>query len=145
MVLAVTVGVFVACGGSDPSGSPTTTTTKPQDIEMTAADFPNIQTMTKVDSYFVANKLGHQSAALAVARSPKGGKFPVGTLVQLVPQEAMAPAGFNPATHDWVLFFLNVSPAGTQITLAPTRSSTGKLGKELRIVVLAAAPKRDMI
>jgi hypothetical protein len=38
--------------------------------------------MTKVDSYFVANELGHFEEALAVARSPKGGTFPVGTVIQ---------------------------------------------------------------
>jgi mono/diheme cytochrome c family protein len=147
MVLAVTAGVFVACGGSDPSGSPSTTTTKPQDIEMTAADFPNIQTMTKVDSYFVANKLGHQSEALAVARSPKGGKFPVGTLIQLVPQEAMVKrrAGFNPATHDWEFFFLNVSPAGTQIVTRGTDKVVNRFGGNCASCHLAAAAKWDMI
>lgn len=148
VVLAVTAAVFVACGGSDPSGSPpSTTTTKPQDIEMTAADFPNIQTMTKVDTYFVGNELGHLSEALAVARSPKGGKFPVGTLVQLVPQEAMVKrrAGWNPATHDWEFFFLDVSPTGTKILTRGTDQVVNRFGGNCASCHLAAAPKWDMI
>ena len=146
MVLAVTVGVFVACGGSDPSAGPSTTT-RPQDVEMTSADFPNIPTMTKVDSYFVANKLGHLSEALAVARSPKGGKFPVGTLLQLVPQEAMVKrrAGWNPTTHDWEFFFLDVSPEGTKIVNRGADAVVNRFGGNCASCHLAADPKWDMV
>jgi hypothetical protein len=43
--------------------------------------------------------------------------YPVGTIIQLVPQEAMvkrAP-GFDPASNDWEFFALEVSPTGTTI------------------------------
>jgi hypothetical protein len=147
LVLAVTAAVFVACGGSDPSGSPPSTTTKPEDVEMTSADFPNIQTMTKVDSYFVGSRLGHLSEALAVARSPEGGKFPVGTLIQLVPQEAMVKhrAGWNPATHDWEFFFLEVSPLGTKIVNRGADQVVNRFGGNCASCHLAADPKWDMI
>lgn len=146
-MLAVTAAVFVACGGSDPSGSPSSTTTKPQDIEMTAADFPNIQTMTKVDSYFVGNELGHLPEALAVARSAKGGKFPVGTLIQLVPQEAMVKRrpGWNPATHDWEFFFLDVSPAGTKIVTRGADKVVNRFGGNCASCHIAADTKWDMV
>ena len=39
---------------------------------MTAADFPNINTLTKVGNHFVGNLLGHLDAALAVARLADG-------------------------------------------------------------------------
>src|SRR3954447_10190124 len=87
----MTALLLAACEGSGASSTGARRATKPpiEDIDMQAADFPNVNTMTKVDTYFVTNLLGHEQAALAVARSPKGGKFPVGTLIQLVPQEAM--------------------------------------------------------
>ena len=56
---------------------------------MQPADFPNIKTLTLVGNHYVGNLLGHLDAALAVANSPDGGVYPVGTIIQLVPQEAM--------------------------------------------------------
>jgi hypothetical protein len=147
LVLTMSVGVLVACGGSDPTGSPPSTTAVPRDIEMTAADFPNIQTLTKVDSYFVGNLLGDLDASLAVARSPKGGVFPAGTLIQLVPQEAMVKrrAGWNPATHDWEFFFLDVSPAGTQIVTRGADDVVNRFGGNCASCHLAADKKWDLI
>ena len=47
------------------------------------------------------------------ANNPDGGVYPVGTVIQLVPQEAMVKraAGFDPATNDWEFFSLDVSGA----------------------------------
>src|SRR3954466_4432409 len=115
----VALVALAACGGSGTAdvGDATATRANVEDIEMQAADFPNVHTMTKVDTYFVTNLLGHEREALAVARSPKGGKFPVGTLLQLVPQEAMVKRrpGWNAATHDWLVDFLDVTKDGTTI------------------------------
>ena len=104
------------------------TTVSTEDIDMTAADFPNINTLTKVHNHFVGNLLGHLDAALAVAHSPTGGVYPVGTLIQLVPQEAMVKrrAGWNAGSHDWEFFSLDVSPAGTKIL---TRGSSPVLNR----------------
>jgi hypothetical protein len=116
--------LFVACGGGSKSSSPSstapassTTTAPAEDAELSADDFPNINDMTKVDAHFIANFNGHLDEALAVARNPEGGRYPVGTLIQLVPQEAMVKrrAGFSPATNDWEFFFLDVSEKGTKI------------------------------
>jgi hypothetical protein len=114
--------LFVACGGSsshttDPPPSTTPTTVKVEDAKLRAADFTNVNSMTRVGDHFVANVNGHLAAALAVARSAKGGVYPVGTVLQLIPQEAMvkrAP-GFSPSTDDWEFFSLDVSAQGTRI------------------------------
>jgi hypothetical protein len=134
----VAVLIFAACsgGGGGDDGSAARASAAPgpsatvstEDIDMTAADFPNINTLTKVHNHFVGNLLGHLDAALAVAHSPTGGVYPVGTLIQLVPQEAMVKrrAGWNAGTHDWEFFSLDVSPEGTKIL---TRGSSPVLNR----------------
>jgi len=46
---------------------------------------------------------GHLAAVLAVAHKPKGAVYPVGTVLQLIPTEAMVKRhkGYSPATGDW--------------------------------------------
>jgi hypothetical protein len=145
----MTALLLVACGGSGASSTGTPRVTKPpvEDIDMQAADFPNVNTMTKVDTYFVTNLLGHEEAALAVARSPKGGKFPVGTLIQLVPQEAMVKrrAGWNPATHDWEFFFLDTSPAGTTVVTRGADNVANRFGGNCASCHLDAKPQWDLV
>src|SRR4029079_13473438 len=101
-----------------------------EDADLTAADFHNVNTMTRIGRHFITNVRGHLAEAVAVARSKTGGTYPVGTIIQLVPQEAMVKrrAGFSPATRDWEFFSLDVSAKGTRI-LSP---SGGKVVNRLR-------------
>lgn len=96
----------------------TTATTLPDDLEMQASDFVNVNDMTRVRGFFIDNPIGRLDEAVAVANSPEGGVYPVGTVIQLVPQEAMVKrkAGFSPFFGDWEFFELKVSAAGTEIT-----------------------------
>ena len=114
---------------------------------MQAADFTNIHRMTEVNGHFIANRLGHLDQALAVARSRKGGRYPVGTLIQLVPQEAMVKrrAGFDPATKDWEFFFLDVSPQGTKIVTRGTDKVVNRFGGNCASCHVAAAPQFDLV
>jgi hypothetical protein len=127
--IPVVVALAVACTSSgddsdaeagDAGGTAeaeATTTTEPEDLVMEADDFVNVNDMTPVRGFFVDNRLGHLEEAIAVANSPEGGQYPVGTIIQLVPFEAMvkrAP-GFDPASNDWEMFSLEVSPEGTEI------------------------------
>ena len=117
---AMTVALAVAFGACTGGSSDSATKAKPkprEDFEAQATDFQNLHTMTKVRGFYIDNRLGHLDEALAVANSPRGGTYPVGTIIQLVPQEAMVKReqGFSPATRDWEFFFLSVSPAGTEI------------------------------
>jgi hypothetical protein len=93
------------------------TTDDVDDAELSAASFGNINLMTPVGDHFVDNVRGHLAQALAVARSAKSGRYPVGTIIQLVPQEAMVKraSGFSPATDDWEFFSFDVSATGTRI------------------------------
>lgn len=86
-------------------------------IEVTEASFDCILDGTKVRKFYVKNLIGDLEASLAVANGEADLPYPPGTLLQLVPQEAMVKreAGFSSETRDWEFFFLEVSPAGTTI------------------------------
>jgi len=67
------------------------------------------------------NALGHDAEMLATARSATGGTYPVGTIVQLNPLEAMVKRaqGFDAASNDWEFFLFNGPPdGGTGVTIA---------------------------
>lgn len=124
----VVIAVIAACSsasddGDDEAGSDTSaadsseTTDEPEDFIIQAEDFVRLREMTPIRGFFIDNHLGHLDEAIAVAENPEGGVYPVGTVIQLVPQEAMvkrAP-GFDPASNDWELFALEVSEEGTTI------------------------------
>ena len=107
-----------APAGTSSTAAPTTTTTiADEDVVAQPADFKNLKDMTKVRGMFVDNLLGHLPEAVAIAENPEGGVFPVGTVIQLVPQEAMIKrkAGFSPAFGDWEFLELATSADGTVI------------------------------
>jgi hypothetical protein len=117
LVMAPVVLAFAGACATSSNPTAVTTTSEPEDYAMRAEDFVSLQDMTTVRGFFVDNRLGHLDEAIAVANDPEGGVYPVGTVIQLVPQEAMvkrAP-GFDPASNDWEFFSLDVSPQGTTI------------------------------
>lgn len=63
-----------------------------------------------------------QAAAEALARSGTPGTYPVGTVVQLFPFEAMVKRGhgFSAATNDWEYLLLDTSSGETVITARGT-------------------------
>jgi hypothetical protein len=103
--------------GTDAGTTESTETGGGVDPILEAEDFGCILDWPKVHRFRVTNVLGDIDATLAVANSGVGGDYPVGSLIQLIPTEAMvkrAP-GFAPAAHDWEFFSLSVSAAGTEI------------------------------
>lgn len=86
-----------------------------EDLDMTADQFSCIGTWDKVLGFRINNLLGHLDEAIAVANSATGGEFPVGTILQHLPTEAMVKrkAGFSPETKDWEFFLLTLGPDGT--------------------------------
>ncbi|HZF28894.1 MAG TPA: hypothetical protein VE907_07240 [Gammaproteobacteria bacterium] len=67
--------------------------------------------------FYVDNVEGDLDATIAVANAPAGGVYPAGSIVQLVPGEAMVKRekGFDATTHDWEFFELDVSNDGARI------------------------------
>src|SRR5205085_4752964 len=118
-----------------------------EDLAMTAADFRNLHTMTKVRGFFVDNRLGHLPEALRIASSPTGGTYPVGTILQLVPQEAMVKRrpGFSPATHDWEFFSLQTTAGGTEVVRRGGAEVVNQFGGSCAGCHSAADTRFDMV
>src|SRR5262249_45617962 len=78
--------------------------------------FGCIRSMKAVRGYYVGNVLGNVDATVKAATS-SAASYPVGSIVQLVPTEAMVKreAGFSPATNDWEFFELTVTGKTTAI------------------------------
>lgn len=105
-----------------PPPTPTATVTgAAEEFVAQASDFECLTNWSKVRQFRIVNKAGHGPEALAVASASydvSGLEFPVGTIIQLIPTEAMVKRGgsFDPANHDWEYFSLHVSKSGTTIT-----------------------------
>ncbi len=86
-------------------------------VNVEADSFRCIRDMTPVRHFFVDNLLGDVDKTVAAANAPKGAPYPTGSVVQLVPGEAMVKRepGFSPVTNDWEFFELGVSEDGTTI------------------------------
>jgi len=150
--------LFVACGGSSGHSAsppppttavtaPSTTATTLPDVAPTAASFVNINTMTHVGDHFVGSLNGHLAAALAVAHSKNGGVYPVGTVIQLVPQEAMIKRykGYSPGTDDWEMFSLKVSAQGTKIVTEGKTNVVNQFGLNCASCHSAAGSRFDFV
>ncbi|MBI2059839.1 MAG: hypothetical protein HYT87_08720 [Nitrospirae bacterium] len=100
------------------------------------ADFDCMLNWDRVGKFRIINRLGMQAEALAVARGDKKGPFPVGTIIQLVPVEAMVKRGrgFAPEANDWEFFFLDPkidtegNPVGKTIQTRGARETINRFG-----------------
>ena len=88
-----------------------------QKVNIDENSFSCIRDMNPVRHFYVDNLLGDVDSTLAAANNPEGAKYPVGSVVQLVPTEVMVKreTGASPATGDWEFFELQVDEEGTTI------------------------------
>jgi hypothetical protein len=96
----------------------TTTEASGPDVVAEAEDFIHVDDMVAVRDFYVNNLIPENlDETVALAESGGAGTYPVGTVIQLIPQEAMVKrrAGFDPSSNDWEWFELDVSPEGTTI------------------------------
>jgi hypothetical protein len=118
------------------------------DFEPTAEDFVCIKELGHFTGrYWVGNLLGDLQASIDVAESPTGGTFPPGTVIQLVPQEAMvkrAP-GWDAQTNDWEFFFLEASADGTTIVTRGAAETENAFGGNCFDCHKKADPQWDMV
>ena len=86
-------------------------------VDVNADSFGCIRDMQPVRHFYVDNLLGDPESTIAAANAPEGAQYPVGSIVQLVPTEAMVKReqGFSPVTNDWEFFELQVTEDGSTI------------------------------
>jgi hypothetical protein len=98
--------------------------------EIDAKSFRCVRQMTPVRQFYVDNLRGKLDATLSAANSRTGAVYPAGSVIQLIPGEAMVKRdkGFNDATHDWEFFELGVSKDGTQVRKRGTVDTANSLG-----------------
>ena len=114
---------------------------------ISAESFNCINEMTPVRHFFVDNLKGDIEATVAVANSTTGGTYPEGSVVQLVPTEAMVKRepGFNPKTNDWEFFELDVSAEGTAIRKRGFEDVVNRFGGNCFDCHVKAEPQWDLI
>jgi hypothetical protein len=116
-------------------------------IPVTNKSFACITQLKPVRGFFVGNLVGNLAGTLQVARSPDGGIYPPGSVIQLVPTEVMVkqPKGFNEGTHDWEFFELNVSTEGTSINKRGFAEVVNRFGGNCFACHIKAQAKWDFV
>lgn len=146
LTLAVGIGLSGllawSCGGDDDDGAGAA-----EDLDMQASDFTCIKDGTKVHKFFLQNPLGHLDDAVAVASSTSGGTYPVGTVIQLIPNEAMVKrgAGWSASTSDWEFFALATSASGTTINARGKEEVMNAFGGNCFDCHSKAEPQWDLV
>jgi hypothetical protein len=117
------------------------------EVHVDASGFRCITQMHHVGAFYVDNLLGHADATIAAANSSTGAVYPAGSVIQLVPGEAMVKrdAGFNSATHDWEFFELDVSKEGTQIRKRGFAEVVNRFGGNCFACHVQARPQWDLV
>ncbi|MGX9728872.1 MAG: hypothetical protein ACTFAK_16630 [Candidatus Electronema sp. VV] len=115
-------------------------------VEVTEASFRCLHQMTKVGDVYVDNLLGQLDATKAVASSAAGGIYPPGSVLQLIPGEAMVKLdkGARPETSDWEFFALDVQPEGVKIKQRGSKEVSNMFGSCFNCHA-NAAPQRDLV
>lgn len=119
------------------------------DVKVTEQSFRCMSQMNPVRGFYVDNLNGPKALqeTLKVAKSKDGGRYPTGSVVQLIPTEAMVklPAGSSPATNDWEFFELDVDAKGTRIHKRGFVDVVNKFGGNCLSCHAQAQPKWDMV
>ena len=115
--------------------------------DVDAKSFRCITKMTPVRQFYVDNLQGNLDATLAATNSTTGTMYPPGSVIQLIPGEAMVKRdkGFNSATHDWGFFELDVSKVGTQIRKRGTVDVVNRFGGNCFSCHVPAAAQWDLV
>jgi hypothetical protein len=108
--------------------------------------FKCILKMTGVKHFFVDNLAGNLAGTVAVAEAGKG-EFPEGTVLQLIPNEAMIKEqkGFSPGTNDWEFFALSSDEHGSKIVSRGRREVNNFLGLNCFDCHKAARAEFDLV
>ncbi len=114
---------------------------------VTDQSFRCITNMTHVRHFYVDNLAGNLQGTVRAAQSTSGAHYPVGSVLQLVPTEAMVKRekGFNPTTHDWEFFDIDVSPQGSKIRVRGFAEVNNRFGGNCFACHVKARPEWDLV
>jgi hypothetical protein len=145
LVLCVLVGIQ-ACDKNAEVTEATVVAESPE-LKIDADSFVCLNQMTAVRHYFVDNLSGDLAATVAAAEATDGAVFPPGSVVQLVPTEAMVKhkSGWNVATNDWEFFELDVSAEGSSIRNRGFADVVNRFGGNCFGCHIKAEAKYDLI
>ena len=117
-----------------------------EDLVIDSSTFECIRDMTPVRGFFVDNLEGNLEGTVKVSEAGEG-VYPPGSVVQLVPGEAMIKRakGFSPATSDWEFFELDVSGEGSSIRARGFVDVVNRFDGNCFACHIKANPGRDMI
>ncbi|MCI5145398.1 MAG: hypothetical protein D3923_07665 [Candidatus Electrothrix sp. AR3] len=124
-----------------------TDTSQEGNVEITDKSFGCIRDMESVRNMYVGNLLGDIEETLAVANAPEGGVYPPGSIVQVLPGEAMVKLqkGAHPLTNDWEFFVLDVAQEGSKIHKRGFEDVLSRLGGNCLSCHAQAEPQWDMV
>ena len=119
----------------------------PHPFSISEKSFRCMTEMTHIGHFYVDNLAGNLKGTVRVAESTTGGVYPVGSVLQLVPTEVMVKRekGFNPATHDWEFFELDVSKDGSKIRTRGFADVKNRFGGNCFGCHAAARPEWDFV
>jgi hypothetical protein len=138
LVLLATMCQFVAARAADNATEPK--------VKVDDNSFKCITDMTRVRHFYVDNLLGNVEATAAVANAGKG-DYPEGSVLQLIPNEVMIKQqkGFNPETHDWEFFYIDVDTSGSKIFKRGFSEVNNRLGLNCFACHAQAKPEFDLV
>jgi hypothetical protein len=124
-ILAACVGITVLLAGPCVAAAPAAKASFP----ISDASFKCVTAMTHVRHFYVDNLAGNLAGTVKVAQAGTG-NYPVGSVLQLVPNEVMVKReqGFNTATHDWEFIDLNISPTSSTIRVRGVQDVYNRFG-----------------
>jgi hypothetical protein len=108
--------------------------------------FKCITEMTHVRHFYVDNLAGNLQGTVKVAQAATG-NYPVGSVLQLVPNEVMVKRekGFNATTRDWEFFDLNLTPDGSTIRVRGSSDVNNRFGGNCFTCHVKARAEFDLV
>jgi hypothetical protein len=115
-------------------------------VKVDDKSFKCIQKMTQVNHFYVDNLLGHVEETVKVAKAGKG-EFPVGSVLQLMPNEVMVKQqkGYSPITKDWEFFWIDVDKNGQKIFTRGFAEVNNRLGLNCFACHVKSSAEHDML
>jgi hypothetical protein len=140
--LKLCIGIAVLMVGPALAAPPAS----PASFPISDKSFKCITQMTHVRHFYVDNLAGNLDGTVKVAQAATG-NYPVGSVLQLVPNEVMVKReqGFNATTRDWEFFDLNLSPEGSTIRVRGFQDVNNRFGGNCFTCHVKARAEFDLV